>query len=87
MYNSPLFIENLYLSKRIFIVLIYVIRYKKTTPKRDGNFRYENEKNYYVLYSINIQNVIRIFPNYLLNAFNILSSFITISRNKTCGNS
>ena len=34
---------------------------KKTTPKRDGNFRYENEKNYYVLYSINIQNVIRIF--------------------------
>ena len=87
MYNSPLFIENLYLSKRIFIVLIYIIMHKKTTPKRDGNFRYENEKNYYVLYSINIQNVIRIFPNYLLNAFNILSSFITISRNKTCGNS
>ena len=30
---------------------------KKTTPKRDGNFRYENEKNYYVLYSINIKNL------------------------------
>ena len=33
---------------------LYSIR-KKTTPKRDGNFRYENEKNYYVLYSIKIK--------------------------------
>ena len=41
MYNSPNFIENLYLLKRIIIVLICIITHKKTTPKRDGNFRYK----------------------------------------------
>jgi hypothetical protein len=69
----------------MYISIFY--KKKNTTSKRSGNFRYEIEKNYYFLYFIRAQNVIRIFPNYLLNAFNILSSFITISRNKTCGNS
>jgi len=45
-------------SNRYSYHVYFTIVYKKTTPKRDGNFRYENEKNYYVLYSINIQNVI-----------------------------
>ena len=43
---------------------------KKTTPKRDGNFRYENEKNYYILYSINIKNL---FEQTTLFSFLILS--------------
>ena len=48
---------------------LYSIR-KKTTPKRDGNFRYENEKNYYVLYSLKIKNP---FEQTTLFSFLILS--------------